>query len=97
MSRRVLQLCAFLLRVVWAAGGRASPPPPAPPRPTSSPRRPPPRRLRTLRAVAEELGQPLPVVARVARELGYQDLVLDNAQAAAITAALQGPPPPRAA
>ena len=51
----------------------------------------------TLRQLADHTGAPEFLVARTARELGYDGLVFDAEEAAAIVAALRGDTPPRSA
>ena len=51
----------------------------------------------TLRQLADHTGAPEFLVARTARELGFEDLVFDAEEAAAIVAALRGDTPPRSA
>lgn len=51
----------------------------------------------TLRQLADHTGAPEFLVARTARELGFDGLVFDAEEAAAIVAALRGDTPPRSA
>jgi hypothetical protein len=51
----------------------------------------------TLRQLADETGVPEFLVARVARDLGFTDLVFGADEVAAIIAVLRGGPPPRVA
>ena len=51
----------------------------------------------TVHRLADDLALPAVIVARVARDLGYTDLVFDHLEAAAIVAVLRDGPPPRAA
>lgn len=71
---------------------RAQPRAPAPPSEAANDDAP----LWTLRQLAQETGAPEFLVARIARDLGFTDLVFDADEVAAIVAALRGGPPPRA-
>jgi hypothetical protein len=51
----------------------------------------------TLGQLADHTGAPEFLVARTARELGFEGLVFDAEEAAAIVAALRGDTPPRSA
>ena len=51
----------------------------------------------TVHRLADDLALPAVIVARVARDLGYTDLIFDHLEAAAIVAVLRDGPPPRAA